>query len=109
MLRLSVNQSEEKTEGDASGTWHRVERSSRFQSRALRFPDNADLTKVSAKLENGVLSVDLPKARFISCFSNRVRTISHAVCDPCADSRQGRCHEAHHHPVKTAGRQGRER
>mmetsp|Transcript_44591 Transcript_44591/g.83248 ORF Transcript_44591/g.83248 Transcript_44591/m.83248 type:complete len:177 (-) Transcript_44591:275-805(-) len=46
---------------DAGVTWHRVERHSQFSSRTLRMPDSADLGQVSAKLEDGVLRVHIPK------------------------------------------------
>jgi HSP20 family molecular chaperone IbpA len=38
-----------------------VERSSAWQSRALRFPDDADLTQVKADMESGVLHVAIGK------------------------------------------------
>jgi HSP20 family molecular chaperone IbpA len=38
-----------------------VERSSAFVQRRIRLPDSADLSKISAKLENGVLRLDIPK------------------------------------------------
>ena len=60
VLRLSVSQESQKE--DTSGdTWHRVERSSAFQTRALRFPDNADLSHVKADMEGGVLRVAIGK------------------------------------------------
>jgi len=40
---------------------YRVERHSQFSSRTLRMPDSADLGQVSAKLEDGVLRVHIPK------------------------------------------------
>ncbi len=52
-------QQAEEREGDV--TWHRVERSSNFSSRALRFPDAADLSKVNATMEGGVLRIDIGK------------------------------------------------
>ena len=56
MLRLSVNEGGEtqKDETDASGVvWHRVERTNRFASRSLRFPDTADTQKVNARMDHG--------------------------------------------------------
>ena len=41
--------------------WHRVERSTQYSQRALRFPENADMHKVKAHLEDGVLKVVIPK------------------------------------------------
>ena len=62
-VTLSVESKAEKTEDKEEGgvKWHRVERSSQFQRRALRLPETADLDKVSATMENGILSVDIPK------------------------------------------------
>ena len=40
---------------------HRHERGARFAERTLRMPDSADMSKVSAELELGVLTVSVPK------------------------------------------------
>ena len=61
VLRLSVRQESEKEEGGEKDTFHRVERSSAWQSRALRFPDDADLSQVKADMESGVLRVCINK------------------------------------------------
>jgi len=75
LLRVSCETVEERTnqpsnskasepntkKQDAGVTWHRVERHSQFSSRTLRMPDSADLGQVSAKLEDGVLRVHIPK------------------------------------------------
>lgn len=66
VVKLSVTsqRSVEREVKDESGTtWHRVERSSGFNSRALRFPTDADVDarKLSANLVNGVLQVTIPK------------------------------------------------
>jgi HSP20 family protein len=48
--------------GESGGVkWHRVERRSGSLFRSFRMPQNADLDKVSAKSENGVLTVLVPK------------------------------------------------
>ena len=60
VLRLSVRQEEEK-EDKSGDTWHRVERSSAFQTRSLRMPDDADLGQVKADLDSGVLRVSINK------------------------------------------------
>lgn len=39
----------------------RVERSSQFVQRRVRLPDSANLQKITAKMENGVLRLDIPK------------------------------------------------
>eukprot|EP00271_Cylindrocystis_brebissonii_P005249 TRINITY_DN171_c0_g1_i4.p1 TRINITY_DN171_c0_g1~~TRINITY_DN171_c0_g1_i4.p1 ORF type:complete len:155 (+),score=34.71 TRINITY_DN171_c0_g1_i4:218-682(+) len=49
---------EEKKETD---TYHRVERSTGKFMRRFRLPNNADVNKVKAQCENGVLMVDVPK------------------------------------------------
>ncbi|XP_020205751.1 18.5 kDa class I heat shock protein [Cajanus cajan] len=46
---------------DRNDTWHRVERSSGKFTRRFRLPDNAKVDKVKASMENGVLTVTVPK------------------------------------------------
>lgn len=58
---VSEKQEDERDWNEAGTTWHRVERSSNFSSRALRFPDAADLSKVEASCEGGVLKVNIMK------------------------------------------------
>jgi hypothetical protein len=82
---VSDDKQDERDETRGGMTWHRVERASRcdiaptgmsrprlltvsaalspysFQQRALRFPDAADLTKVEANVDNGVLRVCIAK------------------------------------------------
>ena len=62
-LTFGVEQQEEREDkGEESGVkYHRVERSSHFQRRAMRLPENADLSNVAAKYENGVLRMSVPK------------------------------------------------
>ena len=71
-LGVEKEQQHEEQKAEAGITWHRVERSSQYQRRALRLPDNADLSKVSAKYEDGVLMVDIPKKAMSEPKSTRV-------------------------------------
>eukprot|EP00898_Chlorokybus_atmophyticus_P007369 jgi/Chlat1/7633/Chrsp64S00559 len=49
---------EEKKEGD---NWHRVERSYGRFERAFKLPQNTDPSKITAKHENGVLTISVQK------------------------------------------------
>ncbi|XP_078156186.1 17.9 kDa class I heat shock protein-like [Carex rostrata] len=49
-------ENEEKTD-----TWHRVERSSGKFLRRFRLPENAKMDQIKAAMENGVLTVTVPK------------------------------------------------
>ena len=46
---------------DKNDTWHRVERSSGKFLRRFRLPDDAKMDQVKASMENGVLTVTVPK------------------------------------------------
>ncbi|XP_010521904.1 PREDICTED: 17.6 kDa class I heat shock protein 2 [Tarenaya hassleriana] len=52
---------ERHVEEDKSDTWHRVERSSGKFSRRFRLPENVKMDQVRASMENGVLTVTVPK------------------------------------------------
>ena len=59
VLKISGERSREQEEmGD---TWHRLELSSGSFVRRFRLPDNARLDQVKASMENGVLTVTVPK------------------------------------------------
>ena len=59
VLHISGERKFEKEE--KNDTWHRIERSSgRFQRR-FRLPENAKMEEIKASMENGVLTVTVPK------------------------------------------------
>ncbi|KAF3433582.1 hypothetical protein FNV43_RR24684 [Rhamnella rubrinervis] len=59
VLQISGERSKEKEE--KNDTWHRVERSSGKFLRRFRLPENAKVDQVKASVENGVLTVTVPK------------------------------------------------
>ncbi|KAG6631347.1 18.1 kDa class I heat shock protein-like [Carya illinoinensis] len=60
VLKISGERNVEKE--DKTDTWHRVERSSGKFLRRFRLPENAKMDHVKAAMENGVLTVTVPKA-----------------------------------------------
>ncbi|XP_040992171.1 class I heat shock protein-like [Juglans microcarpa x Juglans regia] len=46
---------------DKNDTWHRLERSNGKFLRSLRLPENAKMNEIKAVMENGVLTVTIPK------------------------------------------------
>ncbi|KAJ1375738.1 HSP20-like chaperone [Sesbania bispinosa] len=59
VLQISGERSVEKE--DKSDTWHRMERSSGKFLRRFRLSENAKMDQVKASMENGVLTVTVPK------------------------------------------------
>uniref|UniRef100_A0A1U7Y675 Class I heat shock protein n=2 Tax=Nicotiana sylvestris TaxID=4096 RepID=A0A1U7Y675_NICSY len=59
VLQISGERNVEKEE--KNDTWHRVERSSGKFMRRFRLPENAKMDQVKAAMENGVLTVTVPK------------------------------------------------
>ena len=64
VLVISGQRSKEKE--DKNDKWHRVERSSGKFLRRFRLPENAKTEEVKAGLENGVLTVTVPKVGAIA-------------------------------------------
>uniref|UniRef100_A0A3Q7H3Z8 SHSP domain-containing protein n=1 Tax=Solanum lycopersicum TaxID=4081 RepID=A0A3Q7H3Z8_SOLLC len=59
VLQISGERNVEKE--DKNDTWHRVERSSGKFMRRFRLPENAKMDQIKASMENGVLTVTVPK------------------------------------------------
>nr|WLR90813.1 HSP17.6C [Selenicereus monacanthus] len=59
VLQISGERSKEQEE--KTDTWHRVERSSGKFLRRFRLPENAKMEEIKASMENGVLTVTVPK------------------------------------------------
>ena len=59
VLQISGERNVEKE--DKNDAWHRVERSSGKFLRRFRVPENAKMDQVKASMENGVLTVTVPK------------------------------------------------
>ncbi|TXG50945.1 hypothetical protein EZV62_023469 [Acer yangbiense] len=59
VLQISGERNVEKE--DKSDTWHRVERSSGKFSRRFRLPENVKMDQIKASMDNGVLTVTVPK------------------------------------------------
>ncbi|KAK7320636.1 hypothetical protein VNO77_30289 [Canavalia gladiata] len=59
VLQISGQRSKEKE--DKNETWHRIERSSGSFLRRFRLPEDAKVDQVKASVENGVLTVTVPK------------------------------------------------
>ena len=66
VIRISSDYKKETEDESPEGTepsmrWHRVERVQEYSTRALRMPETADLSKLEASMEGGVLTVKVPK------------------------------------------------
>ncbi|KAG7946991.1 hypothetical protein I3843_14G070200 [Carya illinoinensis] len=61
ILQISGERSKEQEE--KNDKWHRIERSSGKFLRRFRLPENAKMDQVKASMENGVLSVTVPKEK----------------------------------------------
>ena len=60
---LSISGERIKEEAQKTDTWHRAERSSGQFMRKFKLPENADLDHVTAKVEDGVLTVRVSKLK----------------------------------------------
>lgn len=58
---LQISGERNKESEDKGDTWHRVERSGGKFMRRFRLPENAKVDEVKAAMENGVLTVTVPK------------------------------------------------
>ncbi|KAL5701929.1 hypothetical protein ACHQM5_027216 [Ranunculus cassubicifolius] len=58
---LQISGERSKDVEEKNDTWHRVERSSGKFVRRFRLPENAKVGEVKAAMENGVLTVTVPK------------------------------------------------
>ncbi|KAL2621317.1 hypothetical protein R1flu_001522 [Riccia fluitans] len=58
---LEISGERKKEETSKNDTWHRVERSRGAFLRKFRLPENIYIDSVKAQVENGVLTITLPK------------------------------------------------
>lgn len=59
---LCISGERSKEEVQKTDTWHRVERSRGAFMRKFRLPQNANPDQITAKVENGVLTINVPKS-----------------------------------------------
>lgn len=58
---LTISASNEKEEEKQTKKYHKKERVSKSCTRSISIPENVDVSNISAKFENGVLTLTLPK------------------------------------------------
>ena len=58
---LQINGDRKVEKEEKKDTWHRVKRSSGKFLRRFRLPENAKMDQIKAAMENGVLTVTVPK------------------------------------------------
>ncbi|XP_065865641.1 class I heat shock protein-like [Euphorbia lathyris] len=58
---LQIGGERSKEQEEKNDKWHRIERSSGKFLRRFRLPENAKMDQVKASIENGVLTVTVPK------------------------------------------------
>ena len=59
---LQISGERKKEETKSSDRWHRVERSQGSFLRRFKLPENTKVEEVKAAMENGVLTVTVPKS-----------------------------------------------
>jgi HSP20 family protein len=62
VLSISGEKKQEITEGNGDGEYHLVERRSGRFERSFTLPRTVDAGRISARFDNGLLTVSLPKA-----------------------------------------------
>lgn len=72
ILTIKANSETTETEEDEKGTVIRRERTARSFLRQLRLDESIDEKSISAKYENGVLNLSLPKAKEVAPEKNRI-------------------------------------
>jgi len=73
-LTIKGQRHEQKTEGEASGSFHRRERSTGSFVRVLRLPADVKADAVKASLNAGVLLIELPKSEAAKHHKIEVKT-----------------------------------
>jgi len=58
---LQISGERRKEMEERNDTWHKIERSSGKFSRSFRLPENVKMEEIKASMENGVLTVTVPK------------------------------------------------
>ncbi|KAL3523924.1 hypothetical protein ACH5RR_016758 [Cinchona calisaya] len=58
---LKISEERRREQEEKTDTWHRVERSSGKFIRSFRLPENVKMDGIKANMENGVLSIIVPK------------------------------------------------
>lgn len=78
---LRISGERQKEDVQETDQWHRVERSSGRFMRQFRLPDNVNADGISAKLENGVLTVNAPKIKPAVVSNGDVKPIEISASD----------------------------
>ena len=61
VLEIEGERRDEREEDDPDGRVHRVERVFGVFRRRFQLPDNVDPTRITARLDHGVLNIEVPK------------------------------------------------